>query len=497
MTQKGSSVFNANVYLASNLFVKNEATFDSVARMNNDLLCDGNLILKQNLVFEGSNVLAVDAGGTGVNTLTNEKLLVGNGSNAIETPLGLTWFESKLGINTSAPIEELHVEGNVYISGTIQNAALQAALDNSVGSNMSVPSGTIITSASSNVSIGYIPTDGTAVSRTTYSNLFNAIGVNFGAGDGSTTFNVPNLTDDVYVTTSGENLFTCSSDTEIHKLSPNDLSFISKFTGHTGAVNKLVIGGGFLFSASADSTIRKIDRSTMTEVRIYTGHTGNVTGLVYGSDGFLYSSSINDRTIRKIDPIDMTIVNFFGADRDLRAGIAYGNGLIFYDRNRAVRSLDASTMTFLNSSSLDNISNISSITFGLGFVFVGGLDNSVRRYDTTLSTVTNYLGHTASVLSLRIGGDGYLYSGDAAGELFKLTPTSLGLIDKYTGHAGNSVLSIAWGIDVYSGSGGNNQVHKIDPLSMLQKIVYSGHTNRVNDVVIKVSANSFKKFIKT
>ena len=33
--------------------------------------------------------------------------------------------------------------------------------------------------------------DGSAVSRTTYANLFARIGTTFGAGDGSTTFNVP------------------------------------------------------------------------------------------------------------------------------------------------------------------------------------------------------------------------------------------------------------------------------------------------------------------
>ena len=38
---------------------------------------------------------------------------------------------------------------------------------------------------------GYLLCDGRAVSRTQYSALFTAIGVNFGAGDGSTTFNIP------------------------------------------------------------------------------------------------------------------------------------------------------------------------------------------------------------------------------------------------------------------------------------------------------------------
>ena len=40
---------------------------------------------------------------------------------------------------------------------------------------------------------GWILCDGRAVSRTDYSNLFEAIGTQYGEGDGTTTFNVPNL----------------------------------------------------------------------------------------------------------------------------------------------------------------------------------------------------------------------------------------------------------------------------------------------------------------
>jgi microcystin-dependent protein len=40
---------------------------------------------------------------------------------------------------------------------------------------------------------GYLLCDGTAVSRTTYVELFTVIGTTYGAGDTSTTFNVPNL----------------------------------------------------------------------------------------------------------------------------------------------------------------------------------------------------------------------------------------------------------------------------------------------------------------
>ena len=56
----------------------------------------------------------------------------------------------------------------------------------------SIPVGTIIAVAYTGVPEGYMHCNGAAVNRTTYVNLFNKIGTTYGAGDGSTTFNLPN-----------------------------------------------------------------------------------------------------------------------------------------------------------------------------------------------------------------------------------------------------------------------------------------------------------------
>lgn len=42
---------------------------------------------------------------------------------------------------------------------------------------------------------GFLLCDGAAVSRTTYADLFAVVGTTYGVGDGSTTFNVPDLQD--------------------------------------------------------------------------------------------------------------------------------------------------------------------------------------------------------------------------------------------------------------------------------------------------------------
>ena len=55
------------------------------------------------------------------------------------------------------------------------------------------PAGAIIGFGGTVAPEGYLLCDGTAVSRTTYARLFNNISTRFGTGDGSTTFNVPEL----------------------------------------------------------------------------------------------------------------------------------------------------------------------------------------------------------------------------------------------------------------------------------------------------------------
>ena len=63
-----------------------------------------------------------------------------------------------------------------------------------------LPAGSIISSASSTSPTGFLICNGSAASRTTYAKLFSAIGTTYGAGNGSTTFNLPNYTNYQFVT---------------------------------------------------------------------------------------------------------------------------------------------------------------------------------------------------------------------------------------------------------------------------------------------------------
>lgn len=57
----------------------------------------------------------------------------------------------------------------------------------------STPTGMIMYSLTLNVGSGWLLADGSEISRTTYGTLFSQIGTRYGAGDGSTTFKLPDL----------------------------------------------------------------------------------------------------------------------------------------------------------------------------------------------------------------------------------------------------------------------------------------------------------------
>lgn len=54
-----------------------------------------------------------------------------------------------------------------------------------------IPTGTILQMITGTIPTGWLECNGQAISRTTYADLFQELGTLWGAGDGSTTFNVP------------------------------------------------------------------------------------------------------------------------------------------------------------------------------------------------------------------------------------------------------------------------------------------------------------------
>ncbi|MEO6109780.1 MAG: tail fiber protein [Candidatus Saccharimonadales bacterium] len=92
---------------------------------------------------------------------------------------------------TYDPLEPVGGDGahNNIQPSIVKTSAIKFTV--SSGSQSTLPSGTSSEGYWTTAPSGYLLEDGAAVSRATYSDLFAAIGTTYGAGNGSTTFNVP------------------------------------------------------------------------------------------------------------------------------------------------------------------------------------------------------------------------------------------------------------------------------------------------------------------
>ena len=141
------------------------------------------------LFRQGSNVLGIVAGGTervrvdsgGLKVRAGYSIQLWNNGNSNRISFE---YSGSSNINFTLPTAD-GANGSVLQtngSGALSFVAIQG-----------VPVGSIFCRAFSVVPAGYLECNGAAVSRTTYSALFALIGEYYGAGNGSTTFNLPDL----------------------------------------------------------------------------------------------------------------------------------------------------------------------------------------------------------------------------------------------------------------------------------------------------------------
>lgn len=81
-------------------------------------------------------------------------------------------------------------DGNIVVFDGTTGRKLRSS---NAPSTRLIPAGAVFFFAANAAPTGYLECNGSAVSRTTYADLFSAIGTTFGSGDGSTTFNLPDL----------------------------------------------------------------------------------------------------------------------------------------------------------------------------------------------------------------------------------------------------------------------------------------------------------------
>jgi microcystin-dependent protein len=133
-----------------------------------------------------SQTLANDVSMSGGPTLANWRFLTIDGTVA---PAGAQTMVVAIVMNTP------------YISGSdcylfidqVMLTKSEKSMDYQPFVEPGVPAGAMMMWPTNTAPAGYLICNGSAVSRTTYSDLFNAIGTTYGAGDGSTTFGLPNM----------------------------------------------------------------------------------------------------------------------------------------------------------------------------------------------------------------------------------------------------------------------------------------------------------------
>jgi microcystin-dependent protein len=130
-----------------------------------------------------------------------------------------------------------------------------------------IPTATIVPWSSASVPSGFLECNGQLVSRSTYSALFAVVGTTYGAGDGSTTFAVPDLQDNVAVGKSP-----------------------GKALGSTGGANTTpVTPAGNVGGSTANATLSEGQLASHSHPQGYTNSPGGNSG----GPGGLYPNATN------------------------------------------------------------------------------------------------------------------------------------------------------------------------------------------------------------
>ncbi len=196
----------------------------------------------------------------------NMSVPVSNGLfSAHVSPTGVDW-------QNVTPYIEASVEGQLLLPREPVNATVYASISNTIVDGAITPakvasgyglvaSGTLVAYAGVNPPTGWLLCDGSAVSRTTYASLFSAIGTSWGAGDGGSTFNLPDFRRRVPVGSGGTgssvlaNTVGSTGGEETHSLTIgeipahnhgiNDPGHAHAYSGGANAVVLLYSGGSY------------------------------------------------------------------------------------------------------------------------------------------------------------------------------------------------------------------------------------------------------------
>lgn len=142
------------------------------------------------MAVNGAKVLDVATAGLSITgTLTSSGALTVAADGLTITAGGLTVTAGTVSLPAGS-IGTADIADSAVTEDKIADGAVTIA---KLATGAAVPTGAIFNFAAETVPSGYLECDGSEISRTTYADLYAVIGIAFGVGNGTTTFNLPDL----------------------------------------------------------------------------------------------------------------------------------------------------------------------------------------------------------------------------------------------------------------------------------------------------------------
>ena len=252
---------NGGIDIAGTVSFLNVPSFQGGQPAQNDADIAGGFIYNTPIGYTGSQIIPDD--GYFLTTQTND----------VKVKNRIT-FSDNLATSFGSPLLSANFD-SVDVSNRLTVNNVQYA---------HVPAGAVMSFAMDAAPDGWLICNGATVSRTTYANLFNAIGVLHGLGDGSNTFQLPDLKDRFVRSSGDNNSVGATNDGSTAK--PTTKTFFINATTTTEGSHNHEIRWTQNNSRSGAGTKTGIKHTSVhiNNARLFTGE-GNVAGMIGNDNG--------------------------------------------------------------------------------------------------------------------------------------------------------------------------------------------------------------------
>jgi hypothetical protein len=459
-----------------------------------------------------SGTLTIARGGTGQSTLTQNKVLVGNGTTGILQPTNLHWdnTNSRLGIGTDAPSQQLDMTGQIRIRGGSPGTGkvLTATDATGLASWQTAPEGSKWTLSGSNIyrSTGLVGIGTTAPART-LEVVGGATGVETILMQVRSNFNTTSTQSTFRFVNSSSSTATIGSEissirTNLPTAGSSDLLFRTSLgsvitermritasgnvgVGTTTPASKLVVSGGDPTETEPIFAVRNNNGKLVfgvyqTGVRIYVDDTQSKTDKAGFAIGGLTGQKEGELEYLRVTPDSVRILLREPTGKTNKAGFAIG-GLTGPKSSASLMHLTPENY-FIGHESGINVTALGLYNSTLGYMagnaLTNGTSNILIGYESGLVNTTGsyntFLGYQAGRghLTSKLTGSNNVFLGYQTG----LT-TSSGASNVFIGNmAGKDNTTGSSNVFIGNGSGQTNQVGLFNSFLGYQ----AGYTNKAS-----------------